>query len=242
MAEIKPLGCMVFVKMIKPETKSESGIITTTGKWEKMEDDSCELGEVVNIGATAYHGITGCNPEKYPTGSDRYKMQPHEIWGISVGDVVEMRRAHEGKKATLNEGHRYIQDTNIVGKLVDGKVIPLGNYIAVEIKTKPIETESGIIIETPENASLTKEAADIGVVKEFGSIAYHNVMGCNPEKYPTSMQQSKMQPHEIWGVNAGDTVEFNKFDGKKSVVKTQEKVRYIPDTDIIGKVIGEVEL
>ena len=153
-----------------------------------------------------------------------------------------MRRAHEGKKATLGDGHRYVQDTNIVGKLVDGKVIPLGNYVTIEIKTRPTETKSGIITETPENASLIKESADIGQVKEFGAIAYHNVMGCNPEKYPTNMPQRKMQPHEIWGVNSGDTVEFNKFDGKKSAVKKQENIRYIPDTQIIGKVIGEVDL
>jgi hypothetical protein len=51
-----------------------------------------------------------------------------------------------------------------------------------------------------------------------------------------------MTPPEIWGVAIGDLVEFRRYTGKKTGVKGKERIRYIPDTEIIGGVIGEVEL
>jgi len=241
MAEIKPLGYLVAVRLLDVEKKTESGFIVSTGKYAKYDKDASEFGEVLAIGPTAYYGVTGCIPEKYPPSHPFHSMLPHEIWGARVGDIVEFKR-FEGKKTLVKDGLRYMQDTNIIGRVEGDNIIPLGNRVTIEIKEISNKSSGGIITATGENASLEQDACEIGVVKHFGPIAYKGVMGCNPESYPTTMPQNKMTPNQIWGVNSGDTVEFNRFGSKKSGSMGKEKFRYVEDSEIVGIVTGEVEL
>jgi len=116
MAEIRPKGHMVAIEVLEVENKTASGIVIATGKNAEFEQDACEFGRIVAFGPTAYHGVTGCNPEKYPPNSPRHTMTPAEIWGVSIGETVEFRR-YAGKKSGAKgcERIRYIPDTEIIG-------------------------------------------------------------------------------------------------------------------------------
>lgn len=119
---------------------------------------------------------------------------------------------------------------------------PLGHMVAIEVLEVESKTRGGIVIATGKNAEFEQDACEFGIVVAFGPTAFYGVTGCVPEKYPTGHPFHSMSPPEIWGVSEGDTVEFRRFPGKKSGIKGKERIRYIPDTEIIGKVIGEVEL
>ena len=117
MTDVIPLGHYVGIEVLEVENKSKGGIITSTGKNSEFEQDACEFGRIVAFGPTAFNGVTGCIPDKYPTGHPFHSMTPPEIWGVSVGDTVEFRR-FAGKKtgAKGKERYRYIPDTEIIGK------------------------------------------------------------------------------------------------------------------------------
>lgn len=119
MTEIKPLGLMVAIEVLEVESKSKGGIVLATGKNAEFEQDACEFGRIVAFGNTAFYGVTGCIPEKYPPSHPYHTLTPPEIWGVSIGDVVEFRR-YEGKQSGVKgkERIRYIPDTQIVGKII----------------------------------------------------------------------------------------------------------------------------
>lgn len=119
---------------------------------------------------------------------------------------------------------------------------PLGHMVAIEVLEVESKSKGGIIFATGKNAEFEQDACEFGIVVAFGPTAFYGVTGCVPDKYPPSHPHYSMTPPEIWGVKVGDTVEFRRFEGKKSAVKGKERIRYIPDTEIIGGVIGEVEL
>ena len=112
---VRPTGHFVLVEMIEVKNKSEGGIIL--GSTDK-EQSATEIGVVRAIGPTAFYGVAGCNPSDYPTGHDFYRMEPHQIWGIAVGDMVHYAR-YEGQPVKLKgyERHRYIPDITIKGVL-----------------------------------------------------------------------------------------------------------------------------
>lgn len=122
------------------------------------------------------------------------------------------------------------------------EIKPLGHYVAVEIIENESKTASGIVIATGKNAEFERDAVEFGRVLELGPIAFVGVTGCIQSQYLPSHPHHDMKPNEIWGVNVGDVVEFRRFEGKKTGLKGKDRVRYIPDTQIIGKVVGEVEL
>lgn len=122
------------------------------------------------------------------------------------------------------------------------EIKPLGHYVAVEIIENENRSKGGIITSTGKNAEFERDAVEFGRVLSFGPTAYRELTGCFPERYPPSHPYHDLTPPEIWGVSVGDIVEFRRFEGKKTGLKGKERVRYIPDTQIIGKVIGEVEL
>lgn len=122
------------------------------------------------------------------------------------------------------------------------EVSPLGHMVAIEVLEVEAKSKGGIITSVGKNAEFEQDACEFGRIVAFGPTAFYGVTGCNPEKYPTTSAFSRMTPPQIWGVDVGDVVEFRRFEGKKSGVKGQERIRYIPDTQILGKVSGELEL
>ena len=116
------------------------------------------------------------------------------------------------------------------------KVKPIGFYVLVEMDSVEEKTESGIYIgdQTREQA-----ACEFGIIKAIGPVAYLGFPGCDPREYPNNHHLAKMQPHEIWGVNVGDRVEYRRYEGKESAADGTKNLRYIPDSHIIGVVSDE---
>jgi len=86
---IKATGHKLLIEPVKVKTVSAGGIILGDAQ---RENKAIGLGRVVDIGPTAFVGVAGCDPLKFPTNDPRYKMEAHEIWGVRVGDVVIYNR------------------------------------------------------------------------------------------------------------------------------------------------------
>lgn len=114
---IEPLGFNVLIEMIEVKNTSAGGIILNNNDVSRQQE-GCDVGYVRAFGPIAYQGFQGCNPSEYPPLDPRYKMEPHELWGVKLGDKVEYRR-HEGKLSGENdcELFRYIPDSMIIGKV-----------------------------------------------------------------------------------------------------------------------------
>lgn len=119
---------------------------------------------------------------------------------------------------------------------------PLGHYVAIEVIEVENKSKGGIVMATGKNAQFEQDAVEFGRVVAFGPTVFQGVTGCDPAKYAPCHPHHQLTPSQIWGLYVGDTVEFRRFEGKKSGIKGKERIRYIPDTEIIGKVLGEVEL
>lgn len=114
---IEPLGFYVLIEMIKIEEKSEGGIVLQSND-VKREQDGCDIGYVRAFGNTAFAAFPGCDGSTYPPGHKFHTLEPHQIWGIEIGDKVEYNR-YEGKLSGVKgvKNMRYIPDTRIIGKV-----------------------------------------------------------------------------------------------------------------------------
>jgi len=114
-AVIEPLGFYVLIEVEEVSDKSKGGIYVGD---VKREQSACEMGFVRAIGNTAFRGFAGCNPSDYAPGHVFSTLEPHQIWGIDLGDKVEFRK-HEGKDSSAKgvTNMRYIPDTQILGKV-----------------------------------------------------------------------------------------------------------------------------
>lgn len=112
---------------------------------------------------------------------------------------------------------------------------PLGFYVLIEMIEIQKKSAGGIILET-KDVERQQEGCDIGYVRDIGPIAFRGFPGCDPKDYPPSHVYSTMEPYQIWGIEIGDKVEYRRFEGKVSGIEGNERLRYIPDTQIIGKV------
>jgi len=106
----EPLGFYVLVEMKKVESTSSGGIILGD---VSRDQEAVDIGIVRAIGPIAFHGYPGCIPSEYPPSHPRFSMQPHEIWGINIGDEVGYRR-YEGKAG--EELYKAIPDSQIILK------------------------------------------------------------------------------------------------------------------------------
>lgn len=117
--------------------------------------------------------------------------------------------------------------------MTERAIEPLGFYVLVEMEVVEDISPGGIY---KGNVDREQGACDIGVVRAIGPTAFRGFPGCNPSDYSPSHAHYSLQPSEIWGVNIGDKVEYRAFEGKLTGVKEAKNMRYIPDTQIIGKV------
>lgn len=102
MANISPCGWRILVEVEEVQETSEGGIIVSTGKELKREQEGSDIGRVLAIGNTAYLGCNGC--------------ESSEDWGFDVGDLIEFRR-YDGKLSAFDETGRlrYINDVDVMG-------------------------------------------------------------------------------------------------------------------------------
>lgn len=108
------------------------------------------------------------------------------------------------------------------------KAKPVGFHVLIELEEVESKSKGGIIL-NQDSVNKEQAATQIGRIVEIGPLAYVGWKGCEHET---------KKPHECWGVNTGDLVEFKKYEGMVSVVEGFDKHRYIPDSHIVGK-IGE---
>lgn len=117
------------------------------------------------------------------------------------------------------------------------KIEPLGFYVLIEMITVEEKSSGGIVLQAKDVAR-EQDGCDIGYVRALGNTAFAAFPGCDGSTYPPSHKFFNMEPHQIWGIEVGDKVEYRRYEGKLSGVKDVKNMRYIPDTQIIGKVRG----
>ena len=98
---------------------------------------------------------------------------------------------------------------------------PLGYYVLVEIEEVEETSEGGIILHkgTSEKEQMIDQ---IGTIREVGPTAFIGYPGCDDQAGT---------PAEMWGIQIGDKVLFEKYAGEYS---KDDSYRLIPDSKIIG--------
>lgn len=106
---------------------------------------------------------------------------------------------------------------------------PCGHRVLVKVKPVEEKTEGGIYLpEDLKRKELT--GRDLGNVVAFGPTAYRGLSSCDggPEE---------------WGVKVGDTVEFNRYDGKVprygEINEEYKNFRILNDSDILAVITDE---
>lgn len=110
---------------------------------------------------------------------------------------------------------------------------PLGFYCLIQVDEVKDLSAGGIYVG---DSKREQDACETGYLVAIGNTAFAGFAGCNPESYPPSHEFHSLQPYQIWGLEIGDRVEYRRYEGKLSGVKGIKNMRYIPDTQIIGKV------
>jgi co-chaperonin GroES (HSP10) len=104
------------------------------------------------------------------------------------------------------------------------KLRPLGHHIIVKVKPVEETTASGIIMHSANELQRERGGRDIGVIESFGPTAYQGFEGCTGP--------------DDWGVKIGDTVEFNRYDGKVPRLAEEHEefkdFRIINDNDLLA--------
>lgn len=104
------------------------------------------------------------------------------------------------------------------------KYKPAGHYVLVEVKPVETQTDSGIVLYSPDELKREHGGRDIGKLVALGPLAYQGF--------------AHAESASDWGVKVGDMVEFRRYDGK--VPRLAEKheefknLRLINDNDIIA--------
>jgi len=118
-------------------------------------------------------------------------------------------------------------------------ISPNGHYVLIEALEVKSVSEGGIILG---DVAREQMACEFGIIKEFGPTAFVGISGCNPAEYPPGDDRYNMQPYQLWGLNVGDQVEYQRLEGKATGVKNIGNLRYIPDVKIIEKVKGAISI
>lgn len=114
--------------------------------------------------------------------------------------------------------------------MIESAVKPLGHYVLIEMENVDNISSGGIIKATHTEHMREQNAADVGTVIAFGPLAYTGYTAC--------------ESPEDWGIEIGDRVEYERYEGKGSRFDlegdeppgSELRLRYIPDSKIIGKV------
>ena len=104
------------------------------------------------------------------------------------------------------------------------KIKPTGYYILVEVEVIEETHEGSRIVRVSDERKRDQAGRDVGIIKEFGPIAFQGYADC---KGP-----------EDWGCKVGDKVEVNRYDGKTPRLAESNpelaNLRIINDNDIIA--------
>lgn len=106
------------------------------------------------------------------------------------------------------------------------KLNPTGYNVLVEMEEVEQTTESGIVISTGSEHAREQAGHDVGTVVAFGSTAFSGFAGVEGD---TAAERAK-----VWGVQVGDKVEFNRYEGKVPRYPEMQNFRIIQDSHIIA--------
>lgn len=110
-------------------------------------------------------------------------------------------------------------------------ITPTGFYILIEMEEVEEKTESGIILRDQKQQDREQVGHSVGIVRALGHTVYQGFEGIEGKA-------TKEERAAAWGVNIGDKVEFNRYDGKIPNDADHQNFRIIQDAHIIG-VVGE---
>lgn len=116
---------------------------------------------------------------------------------------------------------------------------PKGHYILIELVTVKEVSKGGIILV---DSTKEQKATQFATVLAIGPTAFIGVDGCDPMKYPPGHENYAKKPHQIWGIDVGDTVFLNRYEGSDVNVANIKNYRVIPDTQLTLGVYGDFEL
>lgn len=91
-----------------------TGFKLTSNKEHEREEHGHCIGKIVAFGPTCFLGYAGCEKA-------RNSEEAAQIWGASVGDIVEFRR-YDGKIPLQDEEQKFrlINDSDILMVINDG--------------------------------------------------------------------------------------------------------------------------
>lgn len=112
---------------------------------------------------------------------------------------------------------------------------PLGFYVSIKMekvqKTETIKNDKGedveLVVMTDNEASREQKANPKGFILAFGPTAYRGFAGHGDD--------GMCSGPEDWGLEVGDYVEFQSYDGILSAFDETETIRMVPDSNIISK-------
>lgn len=111
---------------------------------------------------------------------------------------------------------------------------PLGFQVLIEMIEVKDVSAGGVFMG---NVAREQSTVDTGYVRAIGNIAFAGFAGCDPESYSPSHPFHSLKPHQIWGIDIGDKVEYQHLEGQISRTKGYERFRVVPDSLINIKVV-----
>ncbi len=119
MIDIKPTGHYILIELVEVKPVSKGGIILTS---VQKEQKATQFAKVLAIGPTAFIGVEGCDPRSYSNEHPNSKKDPHQIWGLEVGNIVGFAR-YEGQDIVASgvKNLRVIPDTQLT-YIVNGDI------------------------------------------------------------------------------------------------------------------------
>ena len=108
-------------------------------------------------------------------------------------------------------------------------ITPTGYYILVEMEEVEEISAGGVIMHDAKQLKREQGGHSVGVVRALGNTVYQGFEGIDG-------RATKEERAAAWGINLGDKVEFNRYDGKVPNDADLENFRIIQDAHIIGVV------
>lgn len=118
-------------------------------------------------------------------------------------------------------------------------VRPNGHYVLVELVEVKQVSKGGIILT---DAKKEQKAQQFARVVAIGPTAFIGVEGCDPRSWPTGHQNSKKEPYQIWGIDIGSTVFYNRYEGSDVNLVGIKNYRVMPDTQLTLCIDGDLEI
>ena len=111
-------------------------------------------------------------------------------------------------------------------KGTDMKYKPTGYRVLIQMDEVEQQVKDGVLkgfqLQSDKEHEREEAGHCIGKIIAFGPTAFLGYEGCKPDSAPKD-----------WGVEVGDMVEFNRYDGKIPLHDEKKEFRLVNDSDIL---------